>query len=521
MTADAELLQSAVSEVARLLRADGAMIYLVDEATGQLRFAHDAGITDPDARRLIHDLTLPVGVGMFGTAVASRRMTVTDDYPADQRFTHSEVADRIVTAARMRSMAVAPLLANGRPIGAWALRVAARPQRAADRLLRALADPPPRHRQPAAGCAAGRLRGALSEPGRGLARRRLGHRPPGTPRLPLRDGGAADRAPADELLGQHWSVMVVPEDREGFQRRWDESKQQGDEERRVRFRIQRADGTPRTVELRGRERVMASGIGAHGSIRDISELAGLEDDLRAQAQELAPRRDQQTVARDQRAASPRWNAIGRCCSRWSTPQSGCSSRMAPTSPCSTRMRPNLRPHVVAGGVDGRGARGLPAQERFPIGGGINGLAAQTGVPVWTDDYRVDPRMPHTEDDSPDRLDLGAMAVAPLRGVRGEIIGTLAISYRDPRESRPRDRAAGGAGRAGRDRCAQRRPVREAARQRAPLSTPRRPLARPGLRDRCAGPSDLPLVSERTADGPGSRRAGRPSLRRRRCPGAAR
>ena len=61
MTADSELLQAAVTEVARLLDADGAMIYLVDEASGELHFAHDAGITNPEARRLIHDLRLPVG----------------------------------------------------------------------------------------------------------------------------------------------------------------------------------------------------------------------------------------------------------------------------------------------------------------------------------------------------------------------------------------------------------------------------------------------------------------------------
>ena len=82
MTAEAELLKGAVTEVARLLQADGAMIYLVDEASETLRFAYDAGITDRRARRLIRDLTLPIGVGMFGTTVSRRELTVTDDYPA-------------------------------------------------------------------------------------------------------------------------------------------------------------------------------------------------------------------------------------------------------------------------------------------------------------------------------------------------------------------------------------------------------------------------------------------------------
>ena len=32
-------------------------------------------------------------------------------------------------------------------------------------------------------------------------------------------------------------------------------------------------------------------------------------------------------------------------------------------------------------------------QRFPVGGGINGLAAQAGRAVWTDDYAADPADP--------------------------------------------------------------------------------------------------------------------------------
>lgn len=154
MTAEAELLKDAVREVARLLQAVGAMIYLVDEASEMLRFAHDAGITDRRAQRLIRDLALPMGVCMFGTAVANRALTVTDDYPADRRFEHSPVADEIVNAAGMRSMAVTPLIAGERVIGAmgaYSNRPAAFSE-AQVRLLRALRRPRRRgHRQPAAG----------------------------------------------------------------------------------------------------------------------------------------------------------------------------------------------------------------------------------------------------------------------------------------------------------------------------------------------------------------------------------
>ena len=107
-----------------------------------LRFAYDAGITDRRARRLIRDLSLPIGVGMFGTTVSRRQLTVTDDYPVDKRFEHLQVADEIVRAAGMRSMAVTPLVAGERVIGAmgaYANRPAAFSE-AQIRLLRALGD---------------------------------------------------------------------------------------------------------------------------------------------------------------------------------------------------------------------------------------------------------------------------------------------------------------------------------------------------------------------------------------------
>ena len=58
-----ELLVAAVDEAARLLDADGAMVYLVDPATGHLRFAHDAGIRSRRSREWVRSIDLPVGVG--------------------------------------------------------------------------------------------------------------------------------------------------------------------------------------------------------------------------------------------------------------------------------------------------------------------------------------------------------------------------------------------------------------------------------------------------------------------------
>ncbi len=112
------LLTRAVEEAARLLNADGAMVYLVDPDEGRLRFAVDAGIGSPEARQLIRDLSLPIGVGLFGHAISSGEVVVSGDYRRDKRFQHSPLADRIVTIADMRSMAAAPLIAEGEVLGA-------------------------------------------------------------------------------------------------------------------------------------------------------------------------------------------------------------------------------------------------------------------------------------------------------------------------------------------------------------------------------------------------------------------
>jgi GAF domain-containing protein len=90
-----------------------------------------------------------------------------------------------------------------------------------------------------------------------------------------------------------------------------------------------------------------------------------------------------------------------------------------------------------GGRRRRGRRDDPAEllaMRFPLGGGINGLAAQGRTPIWTFDYMVDPRIPHELSDTiaATQLRLRGMAAAPLRAPGGEVIGTLAVSSAEPR-----------------------------------------------------------------------------------------
>src|SRR3954453_5129268 len=94
--AASELLQHAVEEARRPLEADGAMIYLLDPSDGVLHFAHDAGIANLHSRRWVRRLELRLGQGMFGVAVAERRVVVTTDYAADASFEHGPATDRFV-----------------------------------------------------------------------------------------------------------------------------------------------------------------------------------------------------------------------------------------------------------------------------------------------------------------------------------------------------------------------------------------------------------------------------------------
>src|SRR5688500_15485718 len=113
-----ELLTVAVEEAARLLDADGAMVYLVDPATGNLRFAHDAGIRSERSREWVRGLELAPGTGMFGRALVERAVVVTNDYQNDPSFRHAAQTDRVVADIGIRAMVVAPLAAGDQLFGA-------------------------------------------------------------------------------------------------------------------------------------------------------------------------------------------------------------------------------------------------------------------------------------------------------------------------------------------------------------------------------------------------------------------
>ena len=136
------LLQRAVDEAARLLHADGASRYLCDPVTHRLKWAYDAGVVEGPDREWFRSLEVPIGRGMFGTAVEQRRVVTTGDYRSDDRFPHYDAADRVASQVDIRSMVVAPLFDGDVPLGAlgtYSHRVDAFTE-AEQSLIRALAD---------------------------------------------------------------------------------------------------------------------------------------------------------------------------------------------------------------------------------------------------------------------------------------------------------------------------------------------------------------------------------------------
>jgi GAF domain-containing protein len=118
------------------------MVYLLDPATNHLRFAHDAGIQSPRSREWVRSIDLPIGVGMFGRAVAERAVVLTGNYLDDESFDHAEEPARVVRDIGIESMVVAPLVAGEDVFGALGTFSARRDafSPAQIRLVRALAD---------------------------------------------------------------------------------------------------------------------------------------------------------------------------------------------------------------------------------------------------------------------------------------------------------------------------------------------------------------------------------------------
>jgi len=302
-----ELLQDVVNEAARLLGSSGAVIDLLDPATGEVRWAHDAGIDDPTRAEW---QGRAAGVDGVLLAIRERRVIVTDDYANDARFADATRNRAFLEAAGIRSIAFAPLIGEATVLGTLAV----------------FAEEPGRF---------GEQQAALL-------------------------GALADLA----TIAIHNAELVA-------------------ELGRSREETARRAETERTL------REIAARVTA---IRDPDTILGLIVD---EARRVL-------------------GSDGAHLTRMS------------------EDRTFLRPVVVAGGMDDETREWLRSQQ-FPLDGGINGLAAAQGRVVWTPSYSTDPRIPRDRDDLEvaGRMGLGAMASAPLRAPGGEVIGTLAISYRKP------------------------------------------------------------------------------------------
>jgi PAS domain S-box-containing protein len=112
------LLRAPTQEAVRLLDADGALVYLLDDASGMLRFAAEASPVRLSQDHWMRTIRLEIGQGMFGKAVAERTIQVTPDYLVDDRFAHTFQADAFAQETGLRSFVVAPLVAGGEVIGA-------------------------------------------------------------------------------------------------------------------------------------------------------------------------------------------------------------------------------------------------------------------------------------------------------------------------------------------------------------------------------------------------------------------
>jgi PAS domain S-box-containing protein len=490
----------AVEEAARLLDADGAMVYLLDPATNRLRFAHDAGIQSPRSREWVRTIDLPVGVGMFGRAVAERAVVTTGDYLEDPSFDHAEEPDRVVRDVGIKSMVVAPLMAGGDVYGALGTfstqRDAFTPAQVG--LVRALAD----H----AGAA---MRNVLLIEALDSSRRELAERADverslreiaarisaatdlsavlhdvveQAGRLVKADGvildlldpvtGNLEWALDDGLLSQLFTPeeraklwisvgvgatgVAVAEDRvvvadDNLADLFPPAPESFEFYTRTGFRsmiaapITGESGPLGVIEVYSRKPAAFTEddgglVGALASQAGIAITnARLIEELERSQAAVARRADTERALREITARITSLREPDVILRRVVDE----AKRLLGTDGAHlTRMSETgefLVPVVVAGSAEGVDQSWLLSL-RYPLGGGINGLAAQEGTAIWTREYLSDPRIPLEPDDVAvaERLGLSGVAAAPLRAPGGEVIGTLAVSTAQPHEFTPEE-----------------------------------------------------------------------------------
>jgi PAS domain S-box-containing protein len=488
------LLQQVVDAAKRLVDADGSVLDLVDPDGSVLRWSFDAGVADSFSADEIAQLTIPVGIGATGEAVAENRVILAADDPKSM-FPAGPVNDLFFDRTGYRSMIIAPVNGESGPL--CALEVyAARPNGFDEDdagVIRSLAA------QAAIAITNARLIEELNQSRRHITRRAEAERSLreiAARITAIRDTGELLQHVADEaarLLASEGAIIDLLDPISGTlslgyvsgidqerSDRWATSRVGEDIVRRAlttRLPLSTTDylGDPR-FELDAHGAAVANEIGLRsiaiaplvsergvlgtlavfsstpgsfgsdeasllGALADQAAIAMLNarliDELERSQKELAARAETERSLRDIAARITSLGDPGELLARVVEE----SRRLLGSDGAHlTRMSDDgtyLVPVIVAGGMDSSTEDWLKGMQ-FPLGGGINGLAAEEIQPVWTYDYETDPRIPHEPDDdlAAARLGLRGMAAAPLRAPAGEVIGTLAVSYRDPREILP-------------------------------------------------------------------------------------
>ena len=238
----------------------------------------------------------------------------------------------------------------------------------------------------------------------------------------------------DELIGQHVSISTAPESMEAVTAAFTELRDHPERVYRLRILQPRKDGTMLPVEIRGTGIVDAQGdmVGAHGTNRDITEIAGLEEDLREQADELAHRVEAQRTLAEMAAQL--------------------TSLRDPSAVLEQTLRAAVRLLKGNGGQIGMVATDAEGIVRWGDGhslvhdelvpfteldrtradDGVSGLAIQTGRATWTDDYLADDSFTHEalSDGVVRELGIRAVVAAPLLGDDGPV-GAIGVFAETP------------------------------------------------------------------------------------------
>ncbi|HEX5014501.1 MAG TPA: GAF domain-containing protein [Candidatus Limnocylindrales bacterium] len=488
------LLQQVVDAAKRLVGGDGSILDLIDPTENVLRWAYDSGIGAQFTPDELGELTIPVGIGASGIAVAEGRVVVASDEP-QTHFPESSINDRFFTVTGFRSMIIAPVSGEAGPLGA--LEVYSTEPAAFDdddaAVIRSLAY------QAAIAIQNARLieelgrsreeiarRAETEQSLREIAARITAIREPGdllqhvvdeAARLLDSDGAIIDLldpvtgriewgydSGIDEERRLRWRDTFVGEDvvrRSLAERatlfttdylddpRFEHTKEQDEKARAVGLRslaiaplVSERGALGTLTVFSGRtSQFAAADADLLGVLADQAAIAvtnaRLIDELERSQAALESRAERERSLRD---ISARITSLRDPAEILNRVVEESRRLLGSDGAHLTRMAEEgtfLVPVVVAGGMDDETA-GWLLRMRFPLGGGINGLAAEEVRPIWTYDYLIDPRIPHEPDDvlAAEKLGLRGMAAAPLRAPAGEVIGTLAISYRTPREIAP-------------------------------------------------------------------------------------